>query len=45
MASNSVEHLAREFRDLSDFLPGGGVASTAHQRLVDLAVASIDGCD
>lgn len=45
MASDSIEHLAREFRDLSDFLHGGGAASTARQRLVDLATTSIAGCD
>ncbi|WP_165831737.1 GAF and ANTAR domain-containing protein [Brachybacterium endophyticum] len=45
MASDSIQHLAREFRDLSDFLHEGGAPSTARQRLVDLATRSISGCD
>ncbi|MFE5774793.1 GAF and ANTAR domain-containing protein [Brachybacterium sp. NPDC056505] len=45
MPPDSIEQLARDFRDLSDFLHAGGAASTARQRLVDLATSSIDGCD
>lgn len=45
MASRSVEDLARDFRDLSGFLHGGGSSREAQRRLVELATRSISGCD